>query len=84
MASVTVRYRGPLKEITGLDEEAMEANAVRDLIKQVGGKYGPQAQKLAKAMMIAVDGESILLRKAFATKLQGGETVQFLPICGGG
>jgi len=81
MARVTVRYRGPLKELTGRDEETLDVSTVRDIIRQI---ENPKAQRLAKAMLIVVDGESIQLRRGYATKLRDGETVQFLPICGGG
>ena len=84
MAKITVRYRGPLKELTLIDEEALDVIAVRDIIKHISGKHGPKAVKLAKAMLIVIDGESVNLRRGFATKLREGETVQFLPICGGG
>ena len=84
MASIHVCYRGPLMEATGVESEALSVNTVRDIIKHIKGKYGADAEKVAKAMLIAIDGESILLRKSFATKLTEGETVQFFPICGGG
>ena len=84
MAKIIVRYRGPIRELTSVAEETLDVAAVRDILAHIKTSYGAQAQKKAKTMLIAVDGESILLRKAFATKLKDGETVQFLPICGGG
>ena len=84
MASVTVRYRGELAALTGRTEESVEAAAVRDIMKYIKSSYGALAEKKAKSMLIAVDGESMLLRRGFATPLKGGETVQFLPMCGGG
>ncbi|MCL2508457.1 MAG: MoaD/ThiS family protein [Oscillospiraceae bacterium] len=84
MASVTVRYRGQLAVLTGVGSEALNADTVRDIIKRITDIGGAEAGKLAKAMLIVVDGESISLRKGLATRLRDGETVQFLPICGGG
>ena len=84
MANITVRYRDPLKELTGRDEEQLDLPAIKDVLKHVKRAYGSDAHKLAKSMLIAIDGDSILLRQAFATQLKDGETVQFLPICGGG
>ncbi|MDR0531310.1 MAG: MoaD/ThiS family protein [Oscillospiraceae bacterium] len=84
MAAITVQYRGPLEELTGVREEALSASTVRDVLRHVKGRYGAQAAKTGKAMLIAIDGESILMRQAFATKLSDGETVLFFPICGGG
>ena len=57
---------------------------MRDVLRHIKAAYGPGAEKKAKAMLVAVDGESVLLRRGFATPLHGGETVQFLPMCGGG
>jgi len=84
MAKITVRYRDPLKELTRKDEDQLDVTAIKDVLRHVKSTYGAEAAKLAKSMLIAIDGDSILLRRGFATKLQEGETVQFLPICGGG
>jgi len=84
MAKITVHYRSPLKELTGTDKESLDATVVKDVLKHIKTKYGADTQKQAKSMLIAIDGDSILLHKGFATQLQPGETVQFLPICGGG
>ena len=84
MAGIDVRYRGPLRELTGIEGEAINAGTVRDVIRHIKSIHGVPAGKLAKTMLIAIDGESMLLRKGFATPLKDGETVQFLPLCGGG
>ena len=84
MAGVTVRYRGALSDVTGVEEEDFNANTVRDILKHIKTNYGADAEKKAKSMLIAIDGESMLLRDGFATVLADGEVVQFLPICGGG
>jgi len=84
MASTIIKYRGPLRELTQVDEEVLSVNAVRDVMKHIKSRYGPEAHNKAKSMLIVIDGESMLLRKGFATKLKAGETIQFLPICGGG
>jgi molybdopterin converting factor small subunit len=67
-----------------VETEEVSAKAVRDVVKHIKKNYGDSAEKLAKAMLIAVDGESMNLRKGYATPFKGGESVQFLPICGGG
>jgi len=84
MATVTLRYRGPLAEAIGKEEESLSVGTVRDALKHIKSAYGAKAEKLAKTMLIVIDGESILLRKGFATPLREGEILQFLPICGGG
>jgi len=81
---IAVHYRGQLAEFTGVESEALEAQTVRDIIRHIKKKYGGGAEQLAKAMLIAIDGESMNMRKGYATPLNDGETVQFFPICGGG
>jgi len=84
MASVKVKYRGALADLTGVDEQNLEVDTVQDIIRHVKAAYGSGAEKKAKAMLIAINGESMLLRGGFKARLAGGETVQFLPLCGGG
>ena len=84
MASITVRYRSPLKELTNTAEEQLSAGNIKGVLKHIKSAYGKDAAGKAKTMLIAIDGDSILLRQGFATKLCDGEVVQFLPICGGG
>jgi len=82
--TISIHYRGQLAGLTGVESEALEAQTVRDIIKHIKKNYGAKAEQLAKAMLIAIDGESINMRRGYATKLNDGETVQFFPICGGG
>jgi len=82
--TITVQYRGQLAQLTGTGSEALDVHTVRDILKHIKKSYGSKAEQFAKAMLTAVDGESILLRKGYATQLKEGEAVQFLPICGGG
>lgn len=81
---ISVLYRGQLAQRTGMGSEVLDVQTVRDILKHVKTKHGGDAEKLARAMLITVDGESIQLRKGYATKLKEGEIVQFFPICGGG
>ena len=82
--SVTVKYRGDLAETIGISEESTEASTVSDILKRIKKTYGNDAFKSAKRMVIAVNGKSILLLKNEKTALSNGDTVTFLPICGGG
>ena len=84
MMSVTVKYRGELSELTGVSAESITAATVSDVLKYIKRSYGADAQKTAKRMVIAVNGKSILLLKNEKTALYDGDTVSFLPICGGG
>ena len=84
MMSITVKYRGELSELTGVSAESISAATVSDVLKHIKKGYGADACKSAKRMLIAVNGKSILLLKNEKTVLYDGDTVSFLPICGGG
>ena len=84
MAQVTVCYRAALAEMTGRTEETINADIVRDVLLHIKKAYGAGAQQAAKRMLIAVDNDSILLRRGFDTRLTDGMSVRFMPICGGG
>lgn len=83
-AGVVVHYRGHLAQLTGCAQETFPAASVRDVLRAIRARHGTAAYKEAKAMLVAVDGESITLHKGFATRLIPGQTVRFLPICAGG
>lgn len=84
MSKVTVKYRGELRELTLCDGEELQANTVSHVLSHIGKTWGKKAQKEAKRMVIAVNGKSILLLDNEKTALNDGDTVSFLPICGGG
>jgi MoaD family protein len=81
---VKVRYRSQLAELTGIAEERLEAATVKDILKSIGERFGREAEKKAKTMLIVVNSESILQLRHFKSALRDGDEVSFLPICGGG
>ena len=81
---VTVKYRAHLATLTKIAAEQIEAAAVKDVLRHIKTSFGAESEKLAKTMLIAVNGESILQLALFKTALQDGDEVSFLPICGGG
>ena len=81
---VTVKYRGPLVTLANKAAEEIESETVKDVIRHIKMNYGGKTEKLAKAMIIAVNGENILQKMHFKTPLQDGDEISFLPICGGG
>jgi MoaD family protein len=81
---ITVKYRAYLAKLTEIENESIEAKNVKDVLKHINKKFGAKPEKLAKTMLIAVNGHSILLLKHFGTPLKDGDEVSFLPICGGG
>jgi len=84
MSKIVVKYRGQLEALTGLSEEAYEAADVEDVLVSLMKRHGRDAEKAARSMLIALNGESILLLKRFGTILNEGDILSFLPICAGG
>ena len=82
---VNVKYRSQhLAELAGAAREEMEAATVKDVLRNIKARCGAEAEKSAKSMLIAVNGESILHLRHYQTALREGDEVSFLPICGGG
>jgi molybdopterin converting factor small subunit len=73
-----------LANLTGAGQERVEAADVKEVLGHIRKKYGAAAEKAAKTMLIAVNGESILHLKMYKTGLREGDEISFLPICGGG
>ena len=84
MSKITVKYRGELRALTGCDIEELDLDTVRSVLRHIRERWGKPAEKEAKRMVIAVNGKSILLLNNEKTLLNDGDTVTFLPICGGG
>ena len=82
--SVTVKYRSHLAELTKTAAESLEASTVKDVLRHIKAQFSAEAEKEAKTMLIAVNGQSVLHLGHFKTALKDGDEVSFLPICGGG
>jgi MoaD family protein len=81
---ITIKYRAQLAELTKIENESITAVNVKDVLKHIKKQFGAKAEKKAEAMLIIVNGQSILQLKHFKTVLKDGDEVSFLPICGGG
>ena len=84
MNKITIKYRGQLALLTGTPEEIFEAKNVEGVLKTIRERHGREAEKTARTMLIALNGESILLLKGYKTKLEEGDTISFFPLCAGG
>lgn len=82
--NVTVKYRGTLLEYTTVSSEILNVLSVKEVLQHIKTTYGKSAEKEARRMLISVNGKSILLLNNHKTALQNGDTVSFIPICGGG
>lgn len=81
---VTVKYFGKLRTVIGIKEETLEVSRVLDLLKDIKKFHGSEAYTIAKRSHIIVNGESAGLHGGFRMKLDSGDIVQILPVCGGG
>jgi molybdopterin converting factor small subunit len=84
MGRIAVRYRGNLAEAIGIREESIEAATVAEVLRHVKARTDRATYRNAKAMLIAVNGVSILKKRGFGTALSGGDVVSFLPLASGG
>ena len=82
--NITVKYRGNLLEYTQVPFETLHVSSVKEVLQHIKNTYGKAAEKEARRMLISVNGKSILLMNNHKTALQNGDTVSFVPICGGG
>lgn len=81
---VTVKYFGAIQTITQIKQEELEAKNIALLLRAIGKKYGREAYRIAKKSHIVVNGENAGLSGGFRKILKEGDTVQILPVCGGG
>ena len=79
-----IRYYAPLRGITGVDEESLEAATVSDVLTHIKRAYGKDALKAAKSSLIVINDVSMDLYAGAKTLLKADDTVGFLPLCGGG
>lgn len=79
-----IHYFAPLRGMTGVEEERVDAAAVSDVLKHIRCVYGKAAHKAAKSALIVVNGVSIGLYAGDKTVLKADDVVGFLPLCGGG
>ena len=84
MNKILIKYRGQLTSLTGMQEESLEADNVKSVLKSIRQRHGREAEKTARAMLIALNGESILLLKHYKTVLKDGDIISFFPLCAGG
>ena len=81
---VTVKYRGHLAALTNISEEIFESGNVNGILKLIRERHGRDAEKAARAMLIVVNGESILLLQGYKTVLKEADLINFFPLCAGG
>ncbi len=77
-----IKYYGDMRELTGKNDDELEASSLSELLKIIEKQYGKPAKKTAKSSLIVVDSEKVLaIRKV---KLRKNSEVGFFPMCCGG
>ena len=84
MAMVHVCFRGELAQLTGSGGMDVAAGTVGEVLRAIRKQYGAPARREAGRMLITVNQKSVTLLRGYHTPLSEGDTVSFLPICGGG
>lgn len=84
MAKISTLYKAELATLAGTPSEEYDASTVKDLIKKIQEKHGKETAKVAKTLIITVNGISIQNKKYFATPLADGDVVGFYPLAAGG
>ena len=79
-----LHYYAPLRGVIGHEEDEADVRTAGDALRYVRSAYGKDAYKSAKSALIVVNGVSIEQYQGMKTRVQPGDTVGFLPLCGGG
>ncbi len=79
-----IKYYAPVRGTVGKDTEAIDAPTVVEVLSAIRKQYGKTAEKQARSSLIVVNDISINLLNGLKTELSPGDTVGFLPVCGGG
>lgn len=80
----TIRYYAPIRGIVKKEQEETELCSVADVLDYIKRTYGKEAYHAAKSALIVVNDVSIGLYQGSKTPLNDGDTIGFLPMCGGG
>ena len=80
----TIRYYAPIRATVQKETEETELGSVKEVLSYVKSTYGADAFAMAKSALIVINGVSIGLYDGTKTKLNDGDVIGFLPVCGGG
>ncbi len=80
----TIHYYAPIRAMVQKETEETELASVKEVLDYIKRSYGKEAYSAAKSSLIVVNDVSIGLYQGMKTPLADGDTVGFLPVCGGG
>ena len=81
---VTVKFNSLIRKAAGVPEYESSAGSVKDLLKEVKGRYGPGVDRYLGTCVITVNGRNIHELKGSRTKLSHGDEVSLFPPIAGG
>lgn len=84
MANVILKYRGDIAEKINITKELAMGDDIADILDYIKKLYGKDVYKKAKSMLITINGESIINREVYKTKLSDGDEISFFPLSAGG
>lgn len=76
--SVNVIFSGPIKAATGTVKTKSNARNLKELMGEMSGRYGQKFEEEVKKTKILVNGYAIQFYDGLKTRLNPGDTVDFL------
>lgn len=84
MANINVRFYTSLRSKAGTDGFSCEARSVKDVLRSISQRFGPNVLGAVNTCSIFVNSDNIASKKGGSTRLQEGDVVHIFPPIGGG
>ncbi len=81
---VTVKLHSLLRKAAGEGQFSTKAGTVKDILKEVRGRYGPGVERYLAQSIVMVNGRNASDLKGARTRLQDGDEVAIYPRIAGG
>ncbi len=81
---VTVKMHSLLRRAAGEGQFDCSAGSVKDALKEVLARYGPEVERYLKDSIVMVNGRNSADLKGKRTKLKDGDEVAIYPRIAGG
>ncbi len=81
---VTVKFNSLMRKAAGVPEYRSSAASVKELLKEIRGRYGPEVDRYLGRCVVTVNGRNVHELKGGRTKLSDGDEVSLFPPVAGG